>query len=52
MKNKNVLKYFSNIIERPFKIIFQLKFVDFLLADKDNSNLIIMMEELLLKFLN
>ena len=34
-KNDEKEKYFSNIIEGPFKLLFQLKISDFPLVDKD-----------------
>ena len=33
--NDDKQKYFSNIIEGPFKLLFQLKISDFPLVDKD-----------------
>ncbi len=32
-----IIKYFSNIIEGPFKLFFQLKISDFPLVDKDKQ---------------
>ena len=36
-RNDDKQKYFSNIIEGPFKLLFQLKIFDFPLVDKDKS---------------